>query len=186
MTRPVLYDGFLKVVRAENGFEVVEVTDSVTILPYDEATDSVVLISEVRPAMISPNNPTGEMLSIPAGRFDGNYGVRELMVKELAEEAGISVSESQIELLNGGKPLALSPGICTEKTYLGFVSVAPGQIERTERIFGNVHEGERIRRQFVPVSALPKMVFGNVTTFALFQWFWHNQASAKWRCPIGD
>lgn len=184
--RPILYRGFLRVVRAENGFEIVEATDSVAILPYDEATNSIVLISEARPAMVSPDNPTGEILSIPAGRFDGNYGVRELMAKELQEEAGISVSESQIEVLNNGKPLALSPGICTEKTYLGFVSVARGQIERKERVFGNAHEGERITRRFVPVRGLPKMVFGNVTTFALVQWFWHNVATAKWRCPISE
>lgn len=180
MDRPILYDGFFKVVRAKNGFEVIEATDSVAILPYDEATDSVVLISEVRQAMISPENPTGETLSVPAGRFDGKYGVRELMVKELQEEAGIIVSESQIEILNDGIPLALSPGICTEKTYLGFISVSPGKIEREKRIFGNIHEGERITRRFVPVGDLPLMTFANMTTYALIQRFW--QKKEYYRC----
>jgi hypothetical protein len=73
-------------------------------------------------------------------------------------------------LLNDAKMLALSPGVLTEKQMLAYVRINLQDIEQVDRVFG-VDPGENITRKRVPISQLPDMVFHDMKTFALVQWF---------------
>lgn len=169
--RNILYSGFITVEEAENGFEVVRSTDSVAVLVYDEDRESIIFVTEFRPAMVSDDNPSGMMSGVPAGRFDEEISIKGLVVKEIKEEAGVSAREDQVEVLNFGLPIALSPGILTEKVYLAYVRVGSEQIEKEDRVFGNIEEGEHIKRTFIPISELSSMTVDSITTWALIQWF---------------
>ena len=67
-------------------------------------------------------------------------------------------------------PVAMSPGVTTERLYLGYVEVSDAEIEQTERVFGVAAEGEQITRQFVSLEELADMEFHDLKTWALAQW----------------
>lgn len=175
MNRVRVWDGFVKVdvVETPNGKrEVVEVTDSVAILVYNKTGDEVLLETQDRPAMARAGNPFGKTTEVAAGRFDKQVGLRELVKLELAEELGIAnVADRDIEILNFGKSLALSAGVLTERQYLAYVEVTQEQIDSTDRLYGSPEEGELIERRFVAVEQLPNMMFEDMKTWALVQWF---------------
>ena len=174
----IVYDGFAKVIK-EDRIEVVKVTDSVSILIRDKTTDQFVFTLQQRSPMkqkYSPlSNPEGTMLETPAGRFDINLTVKQLMIKEVKEETGITITEDDIWLLNDGESLACSPGILTEKIFLAYAEVESKNIEKGERIFGVKEEGEIIKRVFIPVKDVKNMFFEDMKTFALVQWFFANK-----------
>ena len=165
-----VHDGFVKVYIDKDGREVVEVKDSVAVLVFIEDLKKIVLISQSRLPMIRPDNPEGKITEVPAGHFDLEIGIKGLIIKELKEEIGADVAEHQIRLLNNEIPLAMSPGVITERMHLAFVQINSKQIEKKERIFG-ADEGEKIVRKLVPVEELESMIFEDMKTFALVQWF---------------
>lgn len=172
--RTRLYDGFVKVERDDtSGHEVVVATDSVAVFIFDQIGEQVVFISQCREPMIRGDNLTGEITEVVAGRFDKEIGVSALVVKEIKEEVGLTISEDDVQLLNNGVPLALSPGILTERTYLALVEVefCNDELVDTETVFGAADESERITRKIVPLSELPSMLHDNMKTWALTQYF---------------
>lgn len=150
-------------------------TDSVNILVYDKSRDCVLLVRQPKAGAISRSNPRGMITETVAGRFDVSLGPRALAVKEAREEAGVEIREDQVELLNDGKPMYLSAGLFTERAYLAYVEVDSSNVEQTERVFGIVGEGERIRRIWVPVRDLESLVCEDARVFALVQWFLRNK-----------
>ena len=172
--KKLVYNGFIKIFR-EGHFEIAQVTDSVAILIYDNSTQQIVLIKQQRYPMKSNANPQGYLLEVPAGRRDINCTVKQLIVKEVEEEVGIKITENNILLLNNGIPLALSPGVLTEKMFLAYVEVDSSQIEKEERQFGNVNENEKIQRVFMSINELSGMVFEDMKTFLLVKWFLFNR-----------
>jgi len=166
-----VYSGFVNVDKHPNDHEVVIATDSVAIFIYDRDAERVLLITQCRLPMVRPDNPEGLITETPAGRFDIKIGVAGLAVKEVKEEVGVTITEDEVQLLNNGVPLALSPGILTERIYVAYVEVSSSQIEKGERVFGVPEEGEEIRRVFVPLEKLESMVCDSITTWALVQWF---------------
>ena len=170
-----VFDSFVKVDRITTPSgkkrEIVVSHNAVAILLYHLQSDCVVLINQQRVAMISEENPEGMITEIVAGLFDLEIGIKELMVKEVEEEAGISLTEEQIELVNNGMPLASTPGGNTEKIYLGYAEINSEQIDTSRRIFGVEEEGERITRTFIPAEELESIAFDDMKTWALVQWF---------------
>lgn len=172
--RTRLYDGFVKVDRdGATGHEVIVATDSVAVFIFDQIGEQVVFISQCREPMIREDNPTGEITEVVAGRFDKEIGIAALVVKEIEEEVGLTITEDDVQLLNDGIPLALSPGILTERTYLALVEVefCNNELADTDTIFGAEGESERITRKIVPLSELPGLVHDNMKTWALSQFF---------------
>ncbi|MBT7082138.1 MAG: NUDIX hydrolase [Chloroflexi bacterium] len=152
MPQRLVYDGFLKVKvveTPEGPREVVQVTNSVSILLFNPDEKYVLLIRQARVPMISDSNPGGFIVETVAGRFDINVGVTALAIKEAQEEVGATIEESDVVLLNGGKPLALSPGVLTERAYLAMAKVDVPYGEATDRVFGVADEGESIQRVFM-------------------------------------
>lgn len=168
MNKEYVYTGFCKVYK-DGISEVVEASDSVGFLIYIKDSGEVILVKQKRSAMKSKQNPEGYIIEVPAGRFDNSLGVKELIALEASEEVGAKIDVDNVQLLNDGKALALSPGILTEKMYLGYVEI-PSNILEEDRIFG-VDDGEEILRIKVKVKDLESMVFEDMKTFALIQWF---------------
>jgi 8-oxo-dGTP pyrophosphatase MutT (NUDIX family) len=172
--RTRVYDGFVKIdqVETDEGLrEVIVTTDSVAFLVYNTSTDEVLFVTQDRAPMMEPNNPQGTLLEVGAGRFDIKIGVRGLIVKELKEELGVTVTENEVHVLNDEIPLAVSAGILTERLYLAYVEVTTDRIDPANRLYGNHEEGEAITRRFVSVSELPHIQIHDMKTWALLQWF---------------
>ncbi len=170
----IVYDGFLKVdkVRTAAGpREVVIASNSVAFLVYNKDTDELLFATQDRAPMMRPDNPSGTILEVGAGRFDTDIGVRGLIVKELKDELGVIATEDEVKVLNDGIPLALSPGVLTERQYLAYVEVTSDRIDPTKRLYGESTEGEVIVRRFVPASELPGIEIHDMKTWALLQWF---------------
>lgn len=163
-------DGFAQVERNPADKHIrVRTTDSVAVLIYNRQTDNVILVSQERFPMEREDNPSGRVEELVAGRFDREVGLVDLIIAEVQEEIGVEISAEQVKILNHGVALAESPGIMTERIYLGFAVV---DIDETEG-FGKEYgvDGERINRVSVPVSILEDMVFDDLKTFAVVQWF---------------
>lgn len=179
MVRTRVHDGFVKVdevVTPLGKREVVIATDSVAFLVYNRTDDEVLLVTQDRAPMIRDDNPTGTIMEVGAGRFDKVIGVVGLVKAELHEELGVTnVPDDAIVILNDGIPLALSPGVLTERQYLAFVEVMRDQIDSTKRLYGAADEREQIERRFIPVSQLVGKVFDDMKTWALVQWFLKNK-----------
>lgn len=173
-----VFDGFVKIDRITTpagNREIVLSRDAVGILLYHRHSDCVVLINQQRVAMITEENSEGMITEVVAGLFDLEIGTKELMIKEVKEEAGILLTEEQIELVNDGTPLASTPGGNTEKIYFGYAEINSEQIDTSRRIFGAEEEGERITRTFIPAEDLESMTFDDMKTWALVQWFLKNK-----------
>lgn len=173
-----VYDGFVKVDKVmvssvPHPLEVVRTSDSVAFLVFKIDTNELLFAIQERAPMMCDSNPTGTILEVGAGRFDLKIGVRALVVKELREELGVTVAEDEVCLLNDGIPLAMSPGVLTEKQYLAFVAVRKERFDRTKQLYGNRSEGERIARRFIPVADIVsgKVRIEDMKTWALVQWF---------------
>ena len=154
-------------------------TDSVAFLVHNQDTDELLFATQDRAPMMRPDNPTGTILEVAAGRFDTNLGVRGLVVKELKEELGVTADESEIQILNDGIPLALSPGVLTERQYLAYVEVTSDRIDPAKRLYGERAEGEAIARRFIPVKDLARTPIHDMKTWALLQWFLGRNAKMK-------
>lgn len=150
--------------------EVLRGDDSACVLIYDRANRRAVLVRQPRATMVRDDNPDGTLTEAVAGRFDGAYGVKELIAKEAWEEAGVRLEEGQIELLNHGEPVALTAGATDERCYLAYAEIEPGQMEAGERERGAEGEGERITRVFVGADALEDYVCEDARVYGLIQY----------------
>ena len=139
---------------------------SVGFLVYDPESDSVVLVEQQRAAMISSENPTGFIVEAPAGRCDRPESVKATIAREAEEEVGAKIDEDQIEMLNSGIPVAMSPGILDELMYLAFIRLRPGQLS-PDQVFGVAKEGEVIVRKLIPSNETCDMVCVDMKTKAL-------------------
>lgn len=171
------FGGFLKVWRVPGtNWEIVEKKDAVAVLVYNRDRQAAVFVNQERPA-------TGGILTeVAAGHIEAsgeqpsNREVVETMAREIQEELGINVPWQRIELLTQG--VFTSPGISTEKIWLGYVEVCDEDMEAEERDFGLAEEGEVTRRFWIGVDSLDavsRSAFRDMKTFALVQWFLLNK-----------
>jgi 8-oxo-dGTP pyrophosphatase MutT (NUDIX family) len=168
----ILYDGFFKLEAHEReGLPyqalVLRATDSVAGLLYDATGDRVLLVRQKRVPMERPDNPDGMMTELVAGRFDVKLGPKALLVKEAKEEAGVTLDERDVTLLNGGRPMALSSGILSERSYLAFAEISMDKVEAGERTFGLAEEGEAIGRVWMDAEAFISAAHDCVRVHAL-------------------
>lgn len=123
--------------------EIFERGDAVGLLPYDPATDAVILVEQFRPgAMRDGASPW--MLELIAGIVEPGESDHDVAHREAQEEAGCTVSELQ--------PIATvlpSAGACSEQ-----VRLFCGRV--TEAGVGGIHglaeEGENMLVHAVPVE----------------------------------
>ena len=129
---------------------VVRTTDSCSGLLYDQTQRRVLLVRQSRAPMMRDDNPDGEIVELVAGRFDHAAGPKRLFIEEAKQEAGANLTESDVELLNGGRPMAPSPGVLTERCYLAFVEIREEHLDAGET-FGVAAENEVTTRHWVSV-----------------------------------
>lgn len=157
---------------------IVHVEDSVGFLIYVADQDAVVMVSQFRAPMARRGYVSGAKLGVivesPAGHLK-QTDVIKTIIEEIKEEIGADITKEQVRLLNGGVPLALSPGILSELMYLGYVVIRSDQLEKGDRVYGVKEEGEETERRFIPVHELASMIFYDMKTFALVQWFLREQ-----------
>jgi 8-oxo-dGTP pyrophosphatase MutT (NUDIX family) len=171
MKREVLIKGFLSVEKdQENGHLVVVSTDSVGILMYDLVSEKVILTVQSRSPMKGITGDDGTLTEVPAGRFDRDLGVIGLVIEEVKEETGISISGSDVAILNNGMPLALCPGTNTERMFLTAVEVDLSAVYQDDEVYGKEEEGERIKRLVISFSDFLSMNFQDMKTWALAQY----------------
>lgn len=169
----VVHNGWLQVLEVDfhgRTHEIVVTTDAVAVLIYVRDMDSVVFVKQERPVARSKENPEGYLLELPAGRFDRALGIRQLIIAEAQEEAGVKIEFDHIYILNGGKPMYLAPGVLRESLYLAYAEVDSSQIDLTRESFGEKGK-EYTERVLVKVDDLPDMQFDCMTTLAAVGWF---------------
>lgn len=152
----LIFDGFIKLEKWKGeGISfpllVVRSSDSCSGLLWDRPRHRVLLVRQNRVAMATDANPTGSLVELVAGRFDVKVGPRALFVKEAKEEAGANITEADVEILNQGNPLALSPGVLTERAYLAFVEIRPEHLDEGDS-YGVADEGESTNRVWMSVE----------------------------------
>lgn len=152
---------------------VVEASNSVGILIYDEVKDAVVIVKQKRAAMISEKDKDGSIEESIAGRFDSDIKhAVELAIAETEEETGIKITEKDVIILNNGNSLALSPGVLTEKMYLVAAIISEEHYNNEQDKYGNQHEGEHIERKSIPLEDIRNgsYEFEDMKLFAMCQW----------------
>lgn len=152
-----IHDGFAKVWRNEAGFEIVQATDAISLLVYVRGDNGgIVFVGQKRLPLTGSANvdKLGLTWELIAGRLD-KAGVSPVMiaVNEAREEAGITLESSEIRFMNGGKPVALSSGISTERCYLAYAVVDWDRLEEGVK-FGAEAENEVTLRVVVPIAKL--------------------------------
>ena len=65
---------------------------------------------------------------------------------------------------------------------LAFARLEPGQCDETRTEFGAAEEGERTKLEWIPVCELGNMIFQDLKTFALVQWFLRMRREGDARC----
>jgi ADP-ribose pyrophosphatase len=156
--------------------EVFERGDAVAVLPYDPATDSLVLIEQFRPGAIRADDSPW-MLELIAGVVEAGERDEEVVHREAMEEAACELSE----LI----PIATvfpSAGACSEQVrlYCGRVTTAAiGELR------GLQEEGEDILVHSVPrIDALQMLAddrIPNGHTLIALQWLHIHGASVRKR-----
>ena len=150
----VLYEGFVRleawrVLGHHFDHIIVRATDSVACILVDTDQQRVLLVRQARPAMIRPDNSSGELSELVAGRFDVDKGPTALIIQEAWEEAEVRLTEDDVIILNGGRPMALSAGVLTERSYLAVAYISSARVlGEDDAVRGVAEEGERIRREW--------------------------------------
>lgn len=142
------FDGAMSEVVTRAGFEA---ADAVTVLPYDAAADTVLLVEQFRMGPLLRGDPKPWMLEPIAGRIDPGESPQSTARREAVEEAGLTLTH--LEQVAAGYP---SPGAYTEFLY-SFVALTSleGQGGGT---FGLHSEAEDIRTHVVPFARLLDLV----------------------------
>lgn len=116
---------------------------AVAILPYDPATDRVLLIRQFRTgALLAPEGPW--LWEIPAGLAEEGEALEAAAARELTEECGLTARQLRPILAYHS-----SPGASTERvqTYLATVDLAGAG-----GLHGLAHEDEDIQVQVLPAA----------------------------------
>ena len=172
-----LYQGYFTLVSVETTGgprEVVVATDSVSLLLYCRERDSVLLISEPRAAMATETNPQGVTAELVAGRFDHDVSPKTLAVEEALQEAGVTIAEADIVMLNHGQSLSLSSGMTNEKCYLMFAPIGEENIGPDKEAFGVAAEGEQTKRVWLKLEDFRNMECSDLRVFTMRVWFFTN------------
>lgn len=154
--------------------ELFERGHAVAMLPYDPATDRVVLVEQIRVgAMVDSASPW--QLEIVAGIIDKDETPQDVATREAQEEAGLAVSE----LVPMTRYLSSSGG-CSERIhlYLGLVDASDA-----DGIHGLPEEGEDILVHVVGFDTAMQWVaegkIENAASIIALQWLALNKT--RWQ-----
>ncbi|NLK84761.1 MAG: NUDIX domain-containing protein [Aeromonadales bacterium] len=112
--------------------------NAVGVLIYDVKTDEVALIEQFRPgALNDPQSPW--LIEIVAGMVDSGESNIQAAVREVKEEIGLEIKESDLHLISSILP---SPGGISEKVT---VYIAKADLSKLGEHGGLASEGEDIR-----------------------------------------
>ncbi|MBZ0129163.1 MAG: gamma-glutamylcyclotransferase [Rhodobacteraceae bacterium] len=120
--------------------------DAVTVLPYDPASDQVLLIEQFRAGPLMRGDPHPWRLEPVAGRRDPHESYAETAMRETFEEAGL-----ELRALEEAGRCYPSPGAYSEYliSYIGIADLA----DRSESVHGLASEAEDIRTITVSFDA---------------------------------
>ncbi|WP_123644054.1 NUDIX domain-containing protein [Histidinibacterium lentulum] len=125
--------------------------DAALVLPYDPATDEVLLIEQLRLAASLRGDPNPMCLEPVAGLIEGGESPEDTARREAREEAGIEVGEL-IPVLRSYP----SPGYSTEfhHAFVGLADLAGAHMRRG----GAEGEMEDIRSHVLPLDAAVALI----------------------------
>lgn len=125
--------------------------DAVTVLPYDPAADTVLVVEQFRMGPYLRGDPLPWQLEPIAGRVDPGEAVETTARREALEEAGLALGA--LHFVSGHYP---SPGAVTEFIY-AYVALADlSGLNGT--VAGLASEGENIRSHVIPFERLMALV----------------------------
>ena len=153
--------------------EVFERGHAVAVLPYDPATDRVLMIEQFRPgAFFSMNSPWFADDTSPwiyegvAGIIDPGEQPEDVAYREAVEETGTELTDL-IEVCH----YLVSPGGTTESV---FVFIGRADLSNVDGLHGMPHEGEDIRPFTIPLreayDAIAEGLVNNAMTIIALQW----------------
>ncbi|MFA6594202.1 MAG: NUDIX hydrolase [Candidatus Buchananbacteria bacterium] len=171
----LVYKGWVTVWRGFHGKqEIVEKKNAVAFLVYNRDKRAVAMVYQERPAA-SFSRDAGRVQEVPAGHIDNGELTIEAMAREAREELGLLVDlPTAIEhftLVNFGASLFTSPGIVTERIFLGYAEFNDDEFDHSRKHFGLAEEGEEVERRWIAIERLENMPYVDLKTFALAQWF---------------
>ncbi|MDA0117167.1 ADP-ribose diphosphatase [Vibrio sp. T11.5] len=186
ISKETLFKGFFKMVKYrfrhklfEGGWsevierEMFERGHAAALLPYDPVTDQVVLIEQIRVGALEHAHPW--QLEIVAGIIDTQESPEEVVRREAAEEAGISV-DGLIKVVS----YYPSSGGCSEKLD---VYVGKAQASSAHGVHGLDYEGEDIRVHVVDREVAYQWVtdgkFENGASIIALQWLQLNYQAVR-------
>lgn len=165
--------------------EVFERGHAVSVLPYDPATDRVLMIEQFRPgAYFSMNSPWFGEDTSPwiyegvAGIIDPGEQPEDVAYREAVEETGTELTDL-IQVCH----YLVSPGGTTESV---FVFIGRADLSNVDGFHGIPHEGEDIRPLTFPLGeaydAIAEGLVNNAMTIIALQWMVLNKDKvlAKW------
>ena len=151
-------------------------TDAAIVLPYDPATDRVLLVEQVRTGPIARGDQALWQLEPIAGLIDPGETPTETAHREAKEEAGLSLTA--LEPVAEGYS---SPGGSADFLYLYIGLCALPEV--SSRLGGLASEGEDIRSHVLPFETLAQMVndmqLANLPLMACFFWLQQNRARLR-------
>jgi nudix-type nucleoside diphosphatase (YffH/AdpP family) len=124
-------------------------SDAVTVLPYDPATDSVLLVEQFRYGLYLRDAPNCWSLEAIAGRIDPGETPSDAALREAAEEAGLTLHPDALQFIGQAYP---SPGSISECL---FQYVALCDLPENDGAIGGLEtENEDIRRHVISFDRL--------------------------------
>lgn len=122
--------------------------------------------------MVSSSNRKGIITEIIAGRINkDNLTLKGLIALEIKEEIGVDVLEDNIQIVNGFQPLAMTPGMATERCYLALAEIPAESFPKEGSVFGVKEEGESTKPIILSFEELDTMVYDDMKTFGIAQYF---------------
>lgn len=129
------------------------VADAATVLPYDPLRDRVLLVEQIRIGALAKGDPQPWLLEPVAGLIDAGEDAETTALRELEEEAGITVAAAALRLVGRYYP---SPGGLAQvlTSYVALCNLPDG----IAGVHGLAGEHEDIRGHLVGFEALMAMV----------------------------
>jgi len=102
-------------------WEIVQASDSVAILIYNQESDAFVCVKQFRPAVYMQDSATnGVTIELCAGILDKDLTLKEIASEEILEECGFQVAPTDLEKITS---FYTSIGFAGSKQHLYFATV---------------------------------------------------------------
>ncbi len=142
--------------------------DSVAVLMHDPEAETLIFTEQFRyPTYDKTHAQSGWLIEIPAGTVEPHESPEKTIAREIMEEIGYQLRETQRI-----GTFYLSPGGTSERIILYYAQVSP--TDKTGEGGGLVEEGEDVRTILMPVKeALKKLQHGefhDAKTIIALQW----------------